>query len=100
MNIINDEINPVKSLIEGQPYMLMSKFGDMDPEERDIKRATIIRKIGNATMFSVKKNKRYPIATQIKEAVLSMSIHLPKFLPSYSLVSICSFRIFLIHFSV
>ncbi len=45
MNIIDEKINPVKSLIEGQPYMLMSKFGDMSPDERDIKRATLIREI-------------------------------------------------------
>ncbi len=45
MGIIDENIDPVKSLIEGQPYMLMSKFGDMNPEERDIKRASLIREI-------------------------------------------------------
>lgn len=45
MDIVDEKINPVKSLIEGQPYMLMSKFGDMNTEERDIKRASFIREI-------------------------------------------------------
>lgn len=43
MKIIEENINPVKMLVECQPYMLMSRFGDMSPEERDIKRASIIR---------------------------------------------------------
>lgn len=43
MGIIDENINPVKLLIEGQPYMLMSRFGNMSPDERDIKRASIMR---------------------------------------------------------
>lgn len=43
MGIIEEDINPVKLLIEGQPYMLMSRFGNMSPDERDIKRAGIMR---------------------------------------------------------
>ena len=43
MGILKEKINPIKLLVEGQPYMLMKKFGDMSPEERDICRATYIR---------------------------------------------------------
>ncbi len=43
MGILKEDINPVKLLIEGQPYMLMSRFGNMNPDERDIKRASIMR---------------------------------------------------------
>ncbi len=42
--IINENgIKPVKLFIEGQPFMLMSKYGNMTPDERDIKRAEMIR---------------------------------------------------------
>lgn len=44
LGIINDEnINPISMLIEGQPYMLMRKFGRMSPDERDIYRANMVR---------------------------------------------------------
>lgn len=43
MGILNNEIMPIKLLIEGQPYMLMKKHGEMSPEERDICRATDMR---------------------------------------------------------
>ncbi len=43
MGFIDDNINPVKLFIEGQPYMLMSRYGNMNPDERDIKRASIMR---------------------------------------------------------
>lgn len=43
MGILNKEINPTKLLIEGQPFMLMRKYGEMTPEERDICRATAVR---------------------------------------------------------
>jgi len=44
LGIINDEeINPIRILIEGQPYMLMRKFGRMSPDERDIYRANMVR---------------------------------------------------------
>lgn len=43
LGIISSEINPIKLLIEGGPYMIMKKNGDMTPRERDIKRAEDIR---------------------------------------------------------
>lgn len=43
MGIIKSEINPIKLLIEGQPFMLMRKHGEMQPEERDIARAAYVR---------------------------------------------------------
>ncbi len=41
--IDNNLIIPVKMLIEGQPYSLMSKYGDLSARERDIKRAEMLR---------------------------------------------------------
>lgn len=44
MGIIKDEtLMPIKLMIEGQPYMLMRVFGIMEPDERDIYRANMIR---------------------------------------------------------
>lgn len=43
MGIIKGEINTAKLLIENQPSMLMRKYGEMTPNERDICRATAIR---------------------------------------------------------
>lgn len=43
MGIIKSDVMPVKLLIEGQPYMLMKKYGQMEPEERDIYRANFMR---------------------------------------------------------
>ncbi len=43
MGIIDLNILPVKLMIEGQPYMIMRRLGEMSPEERDIERAKIIR---------------------------------------------------------
>lgn len=40
-----DSTVPMRILIECQPYSLMRKFGDMDAEERDIKRAITIRNL-------------------------------------------------------
>ncbi len=44
MGILNNKVNPLKIMIEAQPYMLMRKFGEMGPEERDIYRANMVRK--------------------------------------------------------
>ncbi len=41
--IDNETLNPMKLLIEGQPFMLMRKFGQMTADERDIYRANMIR---------------------------------------------------------
>ena len=43
IGIIKEDINPIKILIEGQPYMLMKTYGDMTEDERDIKRADTVR---------------------------------------------------------
>lgn len=40
---ISDDINPIKILIEGQPYMLMKKYGSMTESERDAFRAEMVR---------------------------------------------------------
>ena len=42
LELIKD-INTIKLLIENQPHMLMKKYGEMSPEERDLKRATEVR---------------------------------------------------------
>ena len=44
LGIIKDDINTLKLLIEGQPHMLMKKYGEMKPNERDIQRAEFLRK--------------------------------------------------------
>lgn len=43
LGIINTEVLPVRLLIEGQPYMLMKKYGIMEADERDIYRANSVR---------------------------------------------------------
>lgn len=43
MGIINCNVLPIQLLIEGQPYMIMRKSGNIDPQERDIKRANMLR---------------------------------------------------------
>ncbi len=43
MGIINTKALPIKLLIEGQPNMLMKKYGNMGANERDIYRANFIR---------------------------------------------------------
>ena len=43
MGIIKTDALPIKLLIEGQPYMLMKKYGQLEPEERDIYRANRMR---------------------------------------------------------
>ena len=43
IGVIKDDINPIKILIEGQPYMLMKTYGNMTEDERDIKRAETVR---------------------------------------------------------
>lgn len=43
MGILNIETSPIKLLIEAQPFMLMQKYGIMEPDERDIYRANLIR---------------------------------------------------------
>ena len=44
LNIIeNTALNPIKLLIDGQPFMLMRRFGEMTADERDIYRANMLR---------------------------------------------------------
>ena len=44
LGIIDIGVLPIKLMIEAQPFMLMRKFGSMQPDERDIYRANMIRK--------------------------------------------------------
>ena len=43
MGIIKTDVLPIKLFIEGQPNMLMKKYGQLEPEERDIYHAAFIR---------------------------------------------------------
>ena len=43
LGIINVNKNPFGTFIENQPFMLMRKYGEMSPDERDIKRANALR---------------------------------------------------------
>lgn len=43
MGIIKKEIEPIRLMVEGQPYMLMRRFGQMSADERDIYRANTMR---------------------------------------------------------
>lgn len=43
--IVDCNISPIKLIIEGQPNMLMRKFGELSADERDIERANMIREI-------------------------------------------------------
>ena len=43
MGIIKTDVLPIKLFIEGQPNMLMKKYGQLEPEERDIHRAAFMR---------------------------------------------------------
>lgn len=43
MGIIKEDYEPIRVLIDAKPYMLMEKFGELTPEERDIKRAEYVR---------------------------------------------------------
>ncbi len=43
LGILNVNKNPFGIFIENQPFMLMRKYGEMPPEERDIKRANALR---------------------------------------------------------
>ncbi len=47
MGILNIEALPIKVLIEAQPFMLMQKYGIMEPKDRDIYRANMIREAFN-----------------------------------------------------
>lgn len=41
--LIKLPVSPIELMIEGQPYMIMRKYGEISSEERDIKRAKQIR---------------------------------------------------------
>lgn len=43
MGIIKTDVLPIKLFIECQPNMLMKKYGQLEPEERDIYRAAFMR---------------------------------------------------------
>lgn len=44
IGVIKEKLNPIKTLIEGQPYMLMKTYGNMTDDERDICRADMVRR--------------------------------------------------------
>ncbi len=43
MGILNIEASPIKLLVEAQPFMLMKKYGILEPKDRDIYRANMLR---------------------------------------------------------
>jgi len=43
MRLINTEIRPIQLIVEGQPFMLMKKHGEISPQERDVLRAEMLR---------------------------------------------------------
>ncbi len=43
VGVIKCNISPISIFVEGQPYMIMRKCGEMSPESRDIERANIVR---------------------------------------------------------
>lgn len=43
MGILSVNVSPIKLLIEGQPNMLIKRFGQMNPSESDIYRASMLR---------------------------------------------------------
>ena len=43
LGIINTEFNPIEAMVTTSPYMLMKKYGEVSPSERDIFRANEIR---------------------------------------------------------
>ncbi len=47
MGILDISASPVKILIEAQPFMLMQKYGILEPKDRDIYRANMVREALN-----------------------------------------------------
>lgn len=45
LGIIKHVCWPMKIIVEGQPYMIMRKLGEMSPDERDIERAAMVREV-------------------------------------------------------
>ena len=43
IRLFKEDYEPIRVLIDAKPYMLMEKFGELTPEERDIKRAEYVR---------------------------------------------------------
>lgn len=43
VGILNIKASPIKVLVEAQPFMLMQKYGIMEPNDRDIYRANMVR---------------------------------------------------------
>ena len=50
MGIIKEDYEPIRLIIDAKPYMLMDKYGDLSPDERDVKRAEYIREHLKPTM--------------------------------------------------
>jgi len=47
MGILDIQASPIKVLIESQPFMLMQKYGILEPKDRDIYRANMMREALN-----------------------------------------------------
>ncbi len=43
MGILKIDVLPIKVLVEAQPFMLMQKYGILEPKDRDIYRANMVR---------------------------------------------------------
>ncbi len=43
MGILKTDVLPIKILVEAQPFMLMQKYGILEPKDRDIYRANMVR---------------------------------------------------------
>ena len=50
MGIIKEDYEPIRLIIDAKPYMLMDKYGDLSPDERDVKRAEYVREHLKPTM--------------------------------------------------
>ncbi len=45
LGIIKCDTWPMKIIVEGQPYMIMRKMGEMSPDSRDVERANMVRNL-------------------------------------------------------
>ncbi len=45
LGVIKCDVWPMKIIVEGQPYMIMRKMGEMSPDSRDIERANMVRNL-------------------------------------------------------
>lgn len=45
LGVLECNMLPIQLVVEGQPYMLMRKYGEMSPDQRDIERANMMRNL-------------------------------------------------------